>query len=53
MAEKTQFSDIDISINKLLREDLKQVLSFSCGCEELDKFWLTRNFLGVTICSFL
>ena len=45
MVEKTQFSDIDISINKLLREDLKQVLSFSCGCEELDKFFHEEIYL--------
>ncbi|WP_455586640.1 GNAT family N-acetyltransferase [Bacteroides sp.] len=39
MEAKTQSSDINISINKLLRENLKQVLSFSCGCEELDHFF--------------
>lgn len=39
MAVKTQYLDINISINKLMREDHKQVLSFSCGCDELDKFF--------------
>lgn len=45
MAEKIQSSDIDISIDKLLREDLEQVLSFSCGCEELDKFFHEEIYL--------
>lgn len=45
MAGKTQFLDIDISINKLLREDLKQVLSFSCGCKELDDFFHKEIYL--------
>lgn len=45
MVEKTQFSDINISINKLLREDFEQVLSFSCGCEELDKFFHEEIYL--------
>ena len=39
MVVKTQYLDINISINKLLREDQDTILSFSCGCEELDKFF--------------
>ena len=39
MAVKTQFLDINISINKLTGEDMNNVLSFSCGCEELDHFF--------------
>lgn len=39
MVLKNQYLDINMSINKLLREDQETILSFSCGCEELDKFF--------------
>lgn len=47
MAEKTLSLDINISVNQLLREDQQEVLSFSCGCEELDKFFHEEILLCV------
>lgn len=45
MEAKTLSSDIDISIHKLLEEDLEQVLSFSCANTVLDNFFHKEIFL--------
>lgn len=39
MEVKTQYSDIDLSIEPLSIDDKEYIKSFSCGCEELDKFF--------------
>lgn len=39
MVEQIQSSDIDIRIEKLSEKDYNQLTSFSCGCDELDKFF--------------
>lgn len=46
MAEKTQSSDIDISIislSDLSGEEKSYILSFSCGNESLDNFFSQRS----------
>ena len=45
MEEKTQYLDIDITINKLVGGDQDEVLSFTCGCKELDNFFHNELFL--------
>ena len=39
MEEKTQSSDIEISIDKVREEDSQELSSFSCGKKELDSFF--------------
>lgn len=47
MEERTPSSDIEISIEKLREEDSGELSSFSCGKEELDKFFHDE----IMICS--
>lgn len=45
MEEKTQYSEIEITIHRLQEEDSEELSSFSCGCEELDSFFHEEVFL--------
>lgn len=47
MEEEIQFSEIEISIEKLKEEDSKELSSFSCGVNELDSFFHNE----ILICS--
>ena len=47
MEEKTQSSEIEISIKKLREEDSNELTSFSCGVNELDNFFHNE----ILICS--
>lgn len=45
MEGKTQYSDINIRIEKLSFNEKNSVLSFSCGCMELDHFFHDEIYL--------
>ena len=45
MVGKTQYSDIEITINKLADDDKEGVKSFSCGCDELNSFFHNEVYL--------
>lgn len=47
MEGKTLYSDIEISIDRLREEDNYELSSFSCGVDELDKFFHNE----IMICS--
>lgn len=47
MEERTLSSDIEISIERLSEEDSGKLSSFSCGVDELDKFFHNE----ILICS--
>lgn len=47
MEEKIQFSDIEISIEKLTEEDSRELSSFYCGNDKLDRFFHDE----ILICS--
>ena len=47
MEGKTQYSDINISIDRLTEEDSQELSSFSCGKEVLDNFFHNE----ILICS--
>lgn len=48
MGARTQYSEIEITIDRLRKEDSEELSSFSCVCEELDEILLCSKYRYVS-----